>query len=148
MVRIIDFKTRMSKEGEPFIALIVQGGISLVKSKETGMYYATSKKASIPSTFDEETAKSLVGQELESSVEQVNCEPYEFADEETGEIIELDYRWVYLKPGDTVEQAVKEEQKHGEPALVQQKKGAASPLFCFINQTSINLPQKKKPLKV
>jgi len=75
MVRIIDYKTRMNADGEPFLALIVQGGISLVKSKESGLYYATAKKASIPSTFDEETCKSLIGQELEGSVERVECEP-------------------------------------------------------------------------
>jgi len=118
MVRIVDFKTRMSADGDPFLALIVQGGISLVKSKETGLYYATAKKTSIPSTFDEETAKSLVGQELEGSVERVQCEPYEFVVEATGEIMELDHRWVYLKPGDTVEQAVRQEQHQEEPELV------------------------------
>ena len=69
MVRIVDYKARRSSEGELFLALIVQGGISLVKSKETGLYYATAKKASIPSTFDEETCKSLVGQEMEGTVE-------------------------------------------------------------------------------
>ena len=41
MVRIIDYKVRMNTEGEPFNALIVQGGIQLVKSQETGFYYAT-----------------------------------------------------------------------------------------------------------
>ena len=52
MVRIIDYKTPMNAEGEPFLALFVQSRISLVRSKETGMYFATAKKASIPSTFD------------------------------------------------------------------------------------------------
>jgi hypothetical protein len=118
MVTIIDYATRMSSEGEPFIALILQGGISLVKSKETGMYYATTKKASLPSTFDEETAKSLVGQQLEGSVERVECEPYQIANEETGEVIDLNHRWVFLKPGDTVEQAVKEQVHMEEPELV------------------------------
>ena len=118
MVRIIDYKTRMSAEGEPFIALILQSSITLVKSKETGMYYATAKKTSITSTFDEETAKSLVGTELEGSVEKVDCEPYEFVDKDSGEIAILHHRWVYLKPGDTVEQAVKAEQHQTELELV------------------------------
>ena len=60
----------------------------------------------------------MVGQELEGSVERVQCEPYEFVVEETGDILELDHRWVYLKPGDTVEQAVKVEQHQEEPELV------------------------------
>jgi len=118
MVRIIDYKARMSAEGEPFLALIVQGGITLVKSKETGLYYATAKKASIPSTFDEETCKSLIGQELEGSVERVECDPYEFVSEQTGEVIELDHRWVFVKEGDTVPKTVKAEQYQEEGELV------------------------------
>ena len=118
MVTIIDYKARMSQEGEPFIALILSGGISMVKSKETGMYYATTRKASVPSTFDEATAKSLIGQELEGKVERVECDPYEIVNEQTGEVIELNHRWVYLKPGDTVEQAAKEQVHVEEPELV------------------------------
>jgi hypothetical protein len=68
MVRIIDYKTRINSEGEPFLALLVQDGIALVKNKETGLYYATAKKASIPCTFDEATCKNLIGQELDGSV--------------------------------------------------------------------------------
>ena len=108
----------MSAEGEPFLALIVQGGITLVKSKETGLYYATAKKASIPSTFDEETCKSLIGQELEGSVERVECDPYEFVSEQTGEVIELDHRWVFVKEGDVVPKTVKAEQYQEEGELV------------------------------
>jgi hypothetical protein len=118
MVRIIDYKVRQNSDGEPFLALIVQGGISLVKSQETGMYYATAKKASIPSTFDEETCKSLIGQELEGSIERVQCEPYEYTVEDTGEVLTLDHHWVFVKEGDTVEQAEKEEVPEEEPELV------------------------------
>ena len=118
MVRIIDYKVRENRDGDVFLALIVQGGIQLVKSKETGMYYATSKKASLPSTFDEETCKSLIGQELDGTVEKVDCEPYEITNEETGEVLQLNYRWVYVKEGDTVEQAVKQEAPQEEPELV------------------------------
>ncbi|MCY1720438.1 hypothetical protein OU798_08810 [Prolixibacteraceae bacterium Z1-6] len=106
MVRIIDYKVRQSNEGEPFLALIVQDGITLVKSKETGLYYATAKKASIPSTFDEETCKSLIGQELDGSIERMDCEPYEFTNEQTGEVIQMDHRWVFVKAGDKVESVV------------------------------------------
>ncbi|AHW60656.1 hypothetical protein SAMN05444285_12357 [Draconibacterium orientale] len=118
MVTIVDFKTRMNAEGEPFLALVVQGGIELVKSKETGMYYATAKKASIPSTFDEKTAESLIGQELEGTVQKMECDPYEFTNEETGEIMELSHRWVYVKDGETVDDVVHHEQHQEEPELV------------------------------
>ena len=118
MVRIIDYRVRQNSDGEPFLALIVQGGLQLVKSKETGMYYATAKKASIPSTFDEDTCKSLIGQEIEGTIERVECEPYEFTVEDTGEIMTLDHRWVFVKEGDTVQQAVKEKVAEEEFELV------------------------------
>ena len=39
MVRIIDYKTRQKEDGTEFYLLEVQGGIEMVKSKETGLYY-------------------------------------------------------------------------------------------------------------
>lgn len=114
MVKIIDYKTRMNAEGEPFLALIVQDGITLVKSKETGMYYATAKRASIPSTFNEETCKSLIGQELDGTVERMECEPFEIVDESTGEVITLDHRWVFVKTGDSVERVIAAEKRQLE----------------------------------
>jgi len=118
MVKIIDYKTRMSAEGEPFLALIDQGGISLVKSRETGLYYAAAKRTSIPCTFDEQTCQSLIDQELEGTVERVECEPYQYVNEQTGEIIELDHRWVFVKEGDTVPKTVRAEHFHEQPELV------------------------------
>ena len=48
----------MTKEdGTEVYLLEAQGGIEMVKSKETGLYYATSKKATVSTTFDEETCK-------------------------------------------------------------------------------------------
>jgi hypothetical protein len=97
---------------------VVQDGITLVKSKETGLYYATAKKASIPCTFDEATCKSLIGKELDGTVEKIDCEPYEFINEETGEVIQLDHRWVFVKTGDSVAQAVKAEENQPKFELV------------------------------
>lgn len=114
MVRIIDYRTRINAEGEPFLALVVQGGITLVKSKETGLYYATAKKTSIPCTFDEATCKTLIGQELDGTVERVDCEAYEFTNETTGEVITLDHRWVFVKTGDTVENVLEKERHQYE----------------------------------
>ena len=71
----------------------------------------------LPSTFDEDTAKSLIGQELEGTVEKVPCEPYEITNEETGEVLELSHRWVFLKPGDRIPAASRVEQ-HEEAAVV------------------------------
>lgn len=118
MVRIVDYKLRLSKIGDPFFALIVQGGIQLVKSQATGLYYATTKKASLACTFDEATCKTLVGSELDGSIEKVDCDPYEMVNEETGETRILDYRWVFVKTGDTVESFASVGMHEEEPELV------------------------------
>jgi len=102
MVNFVDFKKRTNKEGENFNALILTGGIDLVKSKETGNYYATSRKASISCTFDDLTCQELIGQKLPGSVQRVPCEPYEYVNKETGEVIQMTTRNVYLKEGETL----------------------------------------------
>jgi hypothetical protein len=106
MVTIVDFVKRLNKEGKEFNALILQGGIELVKSKETGNYYATSKRASISSTFDDATCRNLIGQEIPGSVQRVESLPYEFTNKQTGEVLTLTHRWVYQKEGETVEEKV------------------------------------------
>ena len=50
MVRIINYKKRMAEDGREFFALEISGGIEMVKSKETGLYYATAKKATVSTT--------------------------------------------------------------------------------------------------
>jgi len=81
MVQIVDYKERTNAEGEQFYALILQGGLEMVKSQETGNYYATAKTASVTSTFNEEACKGLIGQEIPGSVQRVECEPYEMTTE-------------------------------------------------------------------
>lgn len=95
MVTIIDFKKRISKEGEEFNALIIQGGVEFVKSKETGRFYATAKTCSMTSTFTDEVCQGLVGTKIPGKVEKVQCDPYEFTVPESGEVIELNYRWEF-----------------------------------------------------
>ena len=106
MVKIVDFVKRQNKEGKEFNALILQSGIELVKSKGTGAWYATSKKTSISSTFDDATCQNLIGQEIPGSVQRVESEPYLFTNKETGEVLTLNHRWVYQKEGETVEEKV------------------------------------------
>ena len=53
MVRIINYQKRTTEEGKDFFVLEIQSGISMVKSKETGKFYATANKASISSTFED-----------------------------------------------------------------------------------------------
>lgn len=95
MVRIINYKVRKREDATFFYVLEIQGGVEMVKSKETGNFYATVKKANVPSTFDEETCKALVGSEMPGKIIKEECEPYDYVVKETGEEIILYHRWVY-----------------------------------------------------
>ena len=113
MVTISGYSLRTNKEGKEFYTLILQGGIQMVKSKVSDFYYATMKKCSITSTFDEETCKASIGEKFPGSIQKQNCDPYSYTVKETREIIELNYRWVYVPEGATVEEVVFE----GEPEV-------------------------------
>lgn len=95
MVRIINYKNRQREDGTEFYVLELQGGIEMVKSKETGNFYATAKRAFIPSTFDEQVCSSLIGTEMPGKITKETCEPFNYVIKETGEEITLTHRWVY-----------------------------------------------------
>lgn len=108
MVTIISHKKNHDKEGKEFFTLILQGGVEAVQSKETKRFYLTARKASISSTFDEATCKSLVGTKLPGSIEKVQCEPYDYTIENTGESIQLNYNWRYNPNVLSMEETVQE----------------------------------------
>ena len=110
MVTVIDYAQRTNSDGENFFALILQGDLEMVKSKETGNYYATAKRASVTSTFTEEACEKLIGLEIPGSIQRVPSEPYEFTIPDTGEVIQLEHRWVYLLEGETIDAVVQEEE--------------------------------------
>lgn len=96
MVKIVDYKARVSMEGKPFFALVLQGGIEIVRSA-SGNSYATAKTASMPTTFTEEVCKGLVGSELPGSIAKVVTDPYEYTVPETGEVLLLSHRFEYVE---------------------------------------------------
>ncbi len=55
MVTVSSYNIRTRKDGTTFIALEITGGVELVQSATSGKFYATVRKCSIPSTFDEST---------------------------------------------------------------------------------------------
>ncbi len=112
MLTIVDYKQRENSAGEKFFALIVQNGVELVKSNQSGRFYATARNASIPSTFDENTCKQLIGTQINGSIQRVECEPYDYTIPESGEVIQLNYRHEYVEEGATVEENVFQ----GEPS--------------------------------
>lgn len=98
MVTIINYRERKKEDGTTFYVLEVQSGIEMIKSKSTGNYYATAKKAYVPSTFDEAICKGLIGTQMDGTVQKQECEPFEYTVKETGEIIQLSHRYVFLPP--------------------------------------------------
>ncbi|MCH2488719.1 MAG: hypothetical protein MK211_01100 [Flavobacteriales bacterium] len=127
MVRIISFKEREKEDGTPFFLLELQGGIEMVRSKETNQFYATAKRTFITTTFDKETCKSLVGTQMEGRIVKQEVEPYAYVVKETGEELVLTHRWVYTpeeaissKEDDAVAQLVKDasvNSKNGIPEM-------------------------------
>lgn len=108
MVRIINYKKRQAEDGREFFVLEINGGIEMVKSATTQQFYATSKKAYISSTFDEQTCKALIGTEMSGNVVKQECEPYEYVIKATGEVITLNHRYVYELEVATTSQQDKE----------------------------------------
>lgn len=109
MVTIINFKERNKEDGKSFFVLELQGGIELVQSQKTGQFYATAKKAYIPSTFDQLTCQALIGTQMSGSIEKEECEPYEYTVQETGEVIVLAHRYQYVqKPSEKVKPTAEE----------------------------------------
>jgi hypothetical protein len=102
-VKIVDYKARISHDGKAFFALVLQGGIEIVKSA-SGNSYATAKTASMPTTFTEEVCKGLVGSELPGRIDKIEVEPYEFTVPDTGEVILLSHRFEYIEKEEPVMQ--------------------------------------------
>lgn len=96
MVRIINFKTRQREDGTEFFLLEVQGGIEMVKSKTTDQFYATAKKATVTTTFDEDTCRGLIGSEFPGKISKITTEPYQYTIKESGEVVTLEHRYIYL----------------------------------------------------
>ena len=113
MVTITSYNERENKEGRKFYALTVAGGMEMVLSEESGRYYATSKTASVTSTFDEKTCKGLVGTKLPGKISRVKCDPFNYTVQETGEVISLTHRWAYSPDEASIEEIVYDKEPVG-----------------------------------
>ena len=114
MVRIINYKEREKEDGTSFFLLELQGGIQMVKSQESGRFYATAKRAFISSTFDELTCEALIGSEMPGKIIKEECEPYDYLIKETGEEITLSHRWVYAPEESSSSEDVQKKTKSTE----------------------------------
>jgi hypothetical protein len=97
MVVITNFYEVEKKDGTKFISLELSGSAELIQSQNTGKWYATVRKCRIPSTFDANIAQSMVGQRLPGEIVRVICEPYEFTNKRTGEVMQLQHSYAYTQ---------------------------------------------------
>ena len=95
MITVSDYKIRQTEDGRTFIALELIGGLEFIPSMKTGKHYATTRRCSMASTFDEVTAKMMIGSQVPGHIIREWAEPYAYTIKETGEVILLDYHYVY-----------------------------------------------------
>ena len=110
MVTIINYKERQREDGTLFFVLEVQGGIEMIKSAKTGLYYASAKRATVSSTFDEATCNALIGTQIPGAIQKVPCDPYEYTVQESGEIITLSHRNTYQPEEESVSAKISQQQ--------------------------------------
>lgn len=110
MVTIKGIKKYLRKDGTEFITLQLESGVEFVQSQETGKFYATVRKCSMPSTFDEQTAEKLIGQSIQGTIVRVASEPYDYTIPSTGEVIQLAHSYQY-QPEDSSAVVRKKEQE-------------------------------------
>jgi hypothetical protein len=101
MVTVSSYAVRTRKDGTTFIALELSGGVELVQSNNSGKFYATVRKTSIPSTFNETIAKGLIGSQMPGSIVRVQVDPYQFVNQRTGEVLTLQHSFSYQPEGST-----------------------------------------------
>lgn len=99
MVQITNYSVRERKDGTTFIALELTGDVELVQSSNTGKFYATVRRTSIPSTFDEKVAKTLIGSQLPGNIVRVTVDPYEYVNKRTGEVLQLQHSYSFQPEG-------------------------------------------------
>lgn len=105
MVTVKNYLKRQNKDGKDFFVLEISGGIEPVKSTDGNLYF-TSRKCTVPASFDEQTCKDLVGAKFPGSIEKVQCDPYSFTIPGTNKTVQLNYTWDYV---DNPQEVMKEQ---------------------------------------
>jgi len=98
MVQVTSYAVRKRQDGTSFISLELTGSIELVQNQK-GQFYATVRRSNIASTFDETTAKLMVGQQLDGDIVRVASDPYEYTNKRTGEVLKLSHSYSYRPKG-------------------------------------------------
>ena len=102
MVTITNYQVKKNQRNESFIILNLISDVVMEKSVTTGNWFANTYKANIVASFDEESAKHMLGQRLPGQILKVKCKPYVHTIRSTGKQVELNYTFEYCESGDTV----------------------------------------------
>ena len=94
MVTVKNYHLREGDKGK-YVSLELTGDMELVQSTNSGRFYATCRRCFIFSTFDELTAKTMVGKQMPGSIIRTPCDPYDYTVPETAEVIQLTFRYEY-----------------------------------------------------
>jgi hypothetical protein len=100
MVTVTNAVERVKKDGTTFPVLEISGGVELVLSQASQRYYATVRRCTIPFTGTMDVAKMLIGQKIEGEIVKVIVAPYEFVNQRTGEVMQLQHSYAY-RPKDS-----------------------------------------------
>jgi len=100
MVQITNALERVKKDGSTFTVLEISGGAELILSQTTQRYYATVRRCTIPFTGTMDVAKMLIGQKIDGEIVKVIVAPYEFTNQRTGEVMQLQHSYAY-RPKDS-----------------------------------------------
>ena len=98
MVTVSNFKEVTTKSGKSFVSLELTGGLELVQSSTTGRFYGTVRTCRIPTTFNAEVAKNLIGSQIPGSIIRVAVDPYDFVSPTTGEVMILQHSYAFQPP--------------------------------------------------
>ena len=100
MVIVTDVIEKINSQSEkPFVLLEISGGLEMVQSQGTGKFYATMRKCRVPSTFNLDVAKMLIGTTIPGTVVRVEVDGYEYTVPSTGEVIKLAHSYAYQPEG-------------------------------------------------
>lgn len=102
MVTISNYQKKKNQRGEEFVVLNLISDVVMEKSTNTGNYFASTYKANIVASFDEDTAKIMVGKQLNGNIIKKECEPYEYKVKSTGKTKILSHTFVYVDNGTNV----------------------------------------------
>lgn len=97
MVTVTNFYEVERKDGTKFISLELTGQAELLQSQTTGKWYATVRKCRIPTTFDANVAQGMIGQRITGEIVRTICDPYDFTNPRTGEVMRLQHSYAYTQ---------------------------------------------------